>query len=216
MSFTQTINFTQSIQPMNWTPPEIDNTPFDHLWKSTVCERYLVSHQISFKFNHPLFNGEPFLGEPLKLKDRDDEETYPTLGTFDERVVREKVLLEYCRIIADSNTLSGFVRVANLTYHKRLFVLYTYDNWSSTKKAKVTYRKSFGNFETDQFQFEIQLKKDFSSMEFVLCYESDGCGVFWDKNNGKNYVIKNENVITKKKYYQKPQPVCHKGLKFCV
>ena len=197
---------------MNWTPPEIDNTPFDHLWKNAVCERYFVSHRISFKFNHPLFNGKPFLGEPLKLKDSEAEETYHTSKGFDERVVREKVLLEYCRI-EDSNTLSGFVQVANLTYHKKVFVLYTYDNWSSTEKAMATYRKSFGNYESDQFQFEIQLKKDFSSMEFVLCYESDGCGVFWDKNNGKNYVVKNEKVITKKKYYQKPQPVCRRGLK---
>ena len=189
----------------------IDNTPFDSMWKHSVCENYL-HHRISFKFNHPLFDGKCLLEEPLKLNESEVSDRLETLEDFDQRVCREKVLLEFC-VHGHNDTLSGYIRVANITYHKKVFVRFTYDDWSTTEEVVANYNKSYGDYATDQFSFDLTLKKEFTLMQFIIGYESEGHGTLWDNHRGKSYGVAKEIENFKTSGSQQSQPAHSSSLK---
>ena len=155
--------------------------------------------KLCFKFHHPLFDGKPYLGEPLKLKDdlSSIQERLTSLEDFDQQVSRQKVLLEFC-VHGHNDLLSGFVRVANITYHKNVFLRFSYDGWSSYDDVKASHFFSYTEYNTDRFSFEIPLKQSFSTLEFVVGYETDGCGTYWDNNGGNCYTIIMEKEVTPK------------------
>ena len=160
--------------------------------KNAIGESYF-RRRLCFKFHHPLFDGKPFLGEPLKLKESAVQERLEMMKDFDQRVSMEKVVLEFC-VHGHNNFLSGFIRVANVTYHKNVFVRYSYDGWSSHRDVKASYTMSYTDCNADQFSFEIPLKQLFTCLEFVICYETDGRGTFWDNNEGKCYTVLVDDV----------------------
>lgn len=146
----------------------------------SAVSKSVFRHNISFEFDLPWL-----LTEPLKLK----ESTGQEMLQFEERVCKEKVLLESC-VCEGPSIIKGLIRVANLTYHKNIFVRYSYDhNWQSTEEVTANYKKSYGNYTTDQFEFELQLKEEFTAIEFVICYETDNCGTYWDHNQTKTYRV---------------------------
>ena len=155
--------------------------------KEAIGEVYF-RRKLCFKFHHPLFNGKPYLGEPLKLRDdlASVQERLMSLEDFDQRVSREKVLLEFCTH-GHNDLLSGFIRVANISYHKNVFVRFSYDGWSSYDDVKASHCFSYTEYNTDKFSFEIPLRKSFGTLEFVIGYEADGCGTYWDNNGGNCY-----------------------------
>ena len=107
---------------------------------------------------------------------------------FDQLVSKVKVLLEFC-VHGHNDLLSGFIRVANITYHKNVFLRFSYDGWSSYDDVRASHCFSYTECSTDQFSFEIPLRQLFSTLEFVIGYETDGCGTFWDNNGGKCYTV---------------------------
>ena len=177
-------------QPNSWIPPVFDDVIATQMMKSAIGEAYFC-RKLCFKFHHPLFDGKPYLGEPLKLKDDDlpsVQERFMSLEDFDQRVSRVKVLLEFC-VHGHNDLLSGFIRVANITYHKNVFLRFSYDGWSSYDDVKANHCFSYTEHNTDQFSFEIPLRQSFSILEFVVAYETDGCGTYWDNNGGNCYTI---------------------------
>ena len=114
---------------------------------------------------------------------------------FDQRVSREKVLLEFC-VHGHNNLLSGFIRVANMTYHKNVFIRFSYDGWSSHDDIKASHCFSYTEYNMDKFSFEIPLRQYFTTLEFVIGYEMDGYGTYWDNNGGKCYTIVMEKAAT--------------------
>ena len=90
-----------------------------------------------------------------ELNESEVSDQLETLGDFDQRVCREKVLLELC-VHGQNDTLSGFIRVANITYYKKVFVRFTYDDWSTTEVVANYY----GDYATDQFLFDLTLNKE--------------------------------------------------------
>ena len=60
----------------------------------------------------------------------------------------------------------------------------------TTEEVVVNYKKSYGNDATDQFSFDLTLqKKEFTLMQFMISYETEGHGTFWDNHGGKSYGV---------------------------
>ena len=179
------------MQPYSWTPPRFDDISY---FQSTEKATSSPLRRISLNFHQPIFNEQLFIEEPLKLKDlnvkkdRTVENRLELMEDFDQRISRMKVSLEYC-LHGHNNILTGFIRVANITYNKNVFVRFSYDDWASTQEVTAAFVKSYKGNLADQFSFEIEIKKDFTVMEFVVCYETDGCGTYWDNNETRCYKV---------------------------
>lgn len=109
-------------------------------------------------------------------------------GDFGLHVLHCKVSLEYC-LYGQGDFFTGFIRVSNYTPHKRVFVRYTLDNWSSSVDvtANLTH-KNYKEERSDRFVFDLPYHNP-GYTEFAICYESEGAGTWWDNNHGKNYRV---------------------------
>lgn len=110
---------------------------------------------------------------------------------FMRRVEERRVSLE--SIVADdaARRLSGLVRVANITFHKRVVVRYTVNGWLTYTDEEATYLIGSHDGRTDCFKFLLVLPEYFgfgSRMEFSVLYEAGG-ETFWDSNFGTNYRV---------------------------
>jgi hypothetical protein len=109
---------------------------------------------------------------------------------FYSQLRHKKVCLE--SICTDHFILNGFVRVLNTSAHKRIFIRYTLNNWSSSMDYECQYLlNSTQSGQNDRFKFSIILDKNkfFESisqyshdarstdslpslkLEFCICYE---------------------------------------------
>lgn len=129
---------------------------------------------------------------------------------FYARLNQKKVLLE--AIYTNHFKLNGFIRVCNLSFHKRVFIRYTLNNWHTYTDSECTYVLNGTNEQTERFKFSIVLDKtgllntiDESlryvtsspalKLEFAICYEvrSTEClqvpseCSYWDNNDSTNY-----------------------------
>jgi hypothetical protein len=84
---------------------------------------------------------------------------------FFQRLNERKVLLEsfYNRFAY----LSGVVRVLSLSYHKRVSIRYTFDNWKSFKTAPASYIENSFDGSTDRFTFELPVDGRFMINELA-------------------------------------------------
>lgn len=83
--------------------------------------------------------------------------------------------------------ITGVVRVKNLGYEKKIEILYTFDDWTTSYTVKGAYTESPSPQE-DRFSFCIFLpflKVDLC-IYFCIKYECGGM-VYWDSNCGGNY-----------------------------
>ena len=97
--------------------------------------------------------------------------------------------LENCLITGLSVT--GTIRVANVSYHKSVAVRYTVNRWSTRTDIPAAYVHNSSDGSTDRFSFSVSLPSDFaegSQLEFAIVYRCDG-QEFWDSNFGKNYIV---------------------------
>lgn len=134
------------------------------------------------------------------------------LPDFYGRLSQKKVLLE--AIYSNHFRLNGFVRVSNLSLHKRVFIRFTLNNWKTYTDSECSYVLNGTNQQTDRFKFSIVLDKPglintidenirhgrqcsspVLKLEFAVCYEvkssacpedSSQCS-YWDNNNSNNY-----------------------------
>jgi len=122
---------------------------------------------------------------------------------FFQRLNERKILLDsfYNRFAY----LSGVVRVISLSFHKRVSIRFTFDNWNSFKTAPASYIENSFDGSTDRFTFELpvdgrfmlnelseklQLQQDERNtftyncgnvlcftIQFAICYETlnNGC-----------------------------------------
>ncbi|XP_069490123.1 protein phosphatase 1 regulatory subunit 3E [Ambystoma mexicanum] len=111
---------------------------------------------------------------------------------FVERVCAQMVCLESAHV--ESFFISGWVRVLNVAFEKRVGVRYTTDNWSTHHDARAAYvpRPACAGVpppRTDRFTFCLPLPVCLSpggSMQFAVCYQV-GEDEYWDNNGGANY-----------------------------
>jgi len=107
------------------------------------------------------------------------------------RVIERKVLLETIAASDESLTLSGVVRVANISYQKKVVIRYTTNSWMTHSDSEATYLFGSNDGATDRFTFTVKLPSYFTignRLEFSVMYMS-GSDTFWDSNFGVNYRV---------------------------
>ncbi|MFH4974017.1 hypothetical protein AB6A40_000726 [Gnathostoma spinigerum] len=97
----------------------------------------------------------------------------------------QKVHLESVRWFG--RAITGVVRVANLSFEKKIEIKYSFDGWNTMFSNKASYSGSPLPTQ-DQFSFCIFLPFLDVDMEVVFCihFESNGQS-YWDSNGGHNY-----------------------------
>lgn len=106
------------------------------------------------------------------------------------RVIEGKVCLENCLVDDKSMTITGTVRVANVSYHKHVTIRTTLNNWLTFEDVPATYVAGSHDGTTDRFSFTVTIPCYFSvgsRLEFCIRYISGG--EYWDNNYGSNYSV---------------------------
>ena len=131
---------------------------------------------------------------------------------FYQRLKEKNAILE--SIHANHNVLEGTVRVQNISYHKKISLRYTFDEWKTHNDLKCDFNVSF-NYEhvlTDQFKFSFEITEGlfaklleenkyinstsspFFKVQFAVCYETfndeaqqETIETYWDNNDLNNY-----------------------------
>lgn len=111
---------------------------------------------------------------------------------FKDKLERNNISLENV-ILKELTSISGTIKVKNISFEKRVFIRITFDKWSSFTDHEASYIKNFCDDNIyDTFQFNIAVPKSFDpvtqKVEFCVCFESDK-SQFWDNNGDGNYVI---------------------------
>ena len=104
---------------------------------------------------------------------------------------RRNVQLVELRLSADCK-LGGTVVVANLAYHKNVYVRWTADNWASYQDQVASYAHSSDDYSHDWFVFSIDsplLRQEGGvCVELSVAYQVDG-QEFWDNNQQQNFEL---------------------------
>lgn len=111
-----------------------------------------------------------------------------TLASGDQlrqRVLRDKVCLSALSV--RELMLHGVVSVANVTYHKHVFVRYTANAWKSHVDWPASYLPGSLADGVDQFAFALSVADAPRHCEFAVCFEAQDGRCFWDNNEGRNY-----------------------------
>jgi len=90
----------------------------------------------------------------------------------------------------NGRTISGFIIVNNLAYHKSVVVRHTFDNWETVLNIPAYYVASSDEGRKDKFGFNLVFPTNRMELSFALQYivsEKE----YWDNNNGNNYKIVN-------------------------
>ncbi|EFO25016.1 phosphatase regulatory subunit family protein [Loa loa] len=104
--------------------------------------------------------------------------------------------------------ITGVVRVKNLGYEKKIEILYTFDDWTTSYTIKGAYTESPSPQE-DRFSFCIFLpflKLDLC-IYFCIRYECGGMA-YWDSNCGGNYKFVCHSVATFEENTSKERTDC--------
>ena len=105
------------------------------------------------------------------------------------RVMADKVSLENCMITDMS--ITGFVRVANIGYHKCVRVRYSINNWITFYDVMASYVQNSCDGATDRFSFTIVSPSTLgpgTRISFAVSFTVND-RVYWDNNKSKNYGI---------------------------
>ncbi|XP_077504947.1 protein phosphatase 1 regulatory subunit 3E-like [Amblyomma americanum] len=102
-----------------------------------------------------------------------------------QRVHRDKVCLSALSV--RELTLHGTVSVANLTYHKHVFVRYTTNEWQSHVDWPASYLPGSLADGVDQFAFALSVADAPLRCELAVCFETEDGRRYWDNNGGANY-----------------------------
>jgi len=95
------------------------------------------------------------------------------------------------------STFYGQVLVKNLAYNKKVKIIYTTDNWATTKVLNCefvsTHYFPYGstviypnNAGVERWSFNANIPLNTTSVKYAISYEVNGV-TYWDNNYGKNY-----------------------------
>ncbi|XP_055731668.1 protein phosphatase 1 regulatory subunit 3C-B-like [Salvelinus fontinalis] len=114
------------------------------------------------------------------------------IKTFQARLQEVLVQLESCSVTERS--LSGTVRVCNVSFEKAVYVRVTFDSWRSHQDIPCSYlQQRYGGAETEVFAFDVPLPQNLDPSErvefCVLFRPGSGAALRWDNNGGQNYCV---------------------------
>ncbi|KAF2893423.1 hypothetical protein ILUMI_12751 [Ignelater luminosus] len=106
-----------------------------------------------------------------------------------------KVCLENVIIKESEESITGTVKVSNISFEKEVFVRCSTDSWKTHEDVFCKYVNN-GSSSTmsaayvlyDTFSFKITLPPKSRRIEFCVCYRCGG-QEFWDNNNNNNYIL---------------------------
>jgi protein phosphatase 1 regulatory subunit 3A/B/C/D/E len=104
-------------------------------------------------------------------------------------VIATKVRLE--NAVITQMTITGFVRVANIGFHKFVRIRYTTNSWGTFHDISASYIQNSCDGPTDRFSFSIVAPDSIgihSKLEFAVSYTVNN-STYWDSNFGYNYVF---------------------------
>lgn len=108
---------------------------------------------------------------------------------FLQLVMDNKVKLE--NAVITQMTITGFVRVANIGFHKSVRIRYTANRWATFHDISASYVQNSCDGPTDRFSFSIVAPDTLgvhSKLEFAVSYIVND-STYWDNNSGENYVF---------------------------
>lgn len=108
-------------------------------------------------------------------------------GDFFQNVLSKKVCLE--NAVITQMTITGFVRVANIGFHKSVRIRYSTNNWGTFHDISASYVQNSCDGPTDRFSFSIVAPDSIAvhgKLEFAVSYTVNGT-TYWDSNSGQNY-----------------------------
>ncbi|XP_016316795.1 protein phosphatase 1 regulatory subunit 3C-B-like [Sinocyclocheilus anshuiensis] len=153
------------------------------------------------------FEEDPMLDLPFELSDLEDaivglkaeEEKNLILDfpqpaadylDFRNRLKKSLVCLENC--IIQERSLTGTVKVSNVSFEKMVHMRITFDSWKSYADIPCTYMNNvYGCEDVDAFSFSIDLPSFVppqEQVEFCISYKTHDT-TYWDNNDGKNYKL---------------------------
>lgn len=110
--------------------------------------------------------------------------------SFRNHFQKNFVCLENCSL--QERTVTGTVKVKNMSFEKKVQIRITFDTWKSYTDVDCVYMKNvYGGSDSDTFSFAIDLPSVIPTeekIEFCISYHTNG-QVFWDNNEGQNYRI---------------------------
>ncbi|MBN3316628.1 PPR3E phosphatase, partial [Atractosteus spatula] len=109
---------------------------------------------------------------------------------FMERVRQERVSLE-C-VETDEFSLTGMVRVLNISFEKRVYLRYTLNNWVTFSDIPASYVHNSSDGLTDKFSFKLitpSFLESGGTLQFAIKYCVGG-EEYWDNNHGNNYKVR--------------------------
>lgn len=109
------------------------------------------------------------------------------------------VFLQSMDVDQPSKVLRGIVIVRNLSFHKRVVVRFTSDDWQTVSETTAEWQASLENGSFDQWLFKIKLQDMLARIEskklfLVIKYSVDGRDL-WDNNDGRNYAVQFKREI---------------------
>ncbi|XP_062859913.1 protein phosphatase 1 regulatory subunit 3C-B isoform X2 [Trichomycterus rosablanca] len=109
---------------------------------------------------------------------------------FRNRLKKYWVCLENC--VIQDRSLTGTIKVSNVSFEKSVHVRITFDSWKSYTDIPCVYMNNvYGCADTDTFSFAVDLPSSVSAenkVEFCISYKTDH-QTHWDNNDGKNYSL---------------------------
>ncbi|KAG5262858.1 hypothetical protein AALO_G00279670 [Alosa alosa] len=109
---------------------------------------------------------------------------------FRNRLKKNLVSLENC--VLQDKSLSGTIKVSNVSFEKTVNIRITYDSWKTYTDVPCIYMNNvYGCLDIDTFSFFIDLPSVIphnKSVEFCICYKTLD-QEHWDNNDGKNYKL---------------------------
>ncbi|KAL6475188.1 hypothetical protein MHYP_G00162280 [Metynnis hypsauchen] len=113
---------------------------------------------------------------------------------FRNRLKKHLVCLENC--VIQDKSLTGTVKVSNISFEKSVQVRITFDSWKSYTDVPCAYMNNvYGCAEIDTFSFAIDLPSSLppeDRVEFCISYKTHD-QIHWDNNDGKNYRLIHED-----------------------
>ncbi|XP_006880393.1 PREDICTED: protein phosphatase 1 regulatory subunit 3C [Elephantulus edwardii] len=109
---------------------------------------------------------------------------------FRSHFQKNLVCLENCSL--QERTMTGTVKVKNVSFEKKVQIRITFDTWKSYTDVDCVYMKNvYSSSDSDTFSFAIDLPSVIPTeekIEFCVSYHANG-QVYWDNNEGQNYRI---------------------------
>ena len=111
-------------------------------------------------------------------------------ANFFDLIHSKKVCLENA-YMADKCSIKGTVRVQNISFHKRVLLRYTTNEWVRSFDLEAKYLDGSCDGFSDKFTFLLTLGSPLTvgqRIQFCIRYEVEN-GEHWDNNDGRNYVF---------------------------